>query len=373
MQSDPGPKETPTRPSTSKMTEALKSTPHNRGSAVRSENLQHTGVQVLDVRPWIARDVERAQLCKIDAMLDFLLRRCWEQKNGSSPNLKPPSAEKLRDLCLKTVLPICNGKPVNGVKTTDIKGHLGDYAEALVEKARYKPFISAFNIALEALRHTRVAGLPDEYGEPIIFQQNDPSEMHQTHRGRTSRRKPDVVIIPTKISKRVVTEELLSKKGTRSEQATRARKAAQIKTAPWIEYAREHAAQKPPSRLNWEDILGVIEFKSKGQKLKEPPTSYPVPARELPSDYYLSTADLKALEPADDAEMINEMIDPQGTSAPGEVPPSSEANARSDAPNSGTRTKSATSASKLKRRSIPPEPSNASVEQGGKAHRKSQC
>ncbi|KAH7923181.1 hypothetical protein BV22DRAFT_1036642, partial [Leucogyrophana mollusca] len=309
MESEQGPEKTPTRPSTSKVasqTDTLKSTPHNRGSAVRSDHIAHTGVQVSDIRPWIARDVERAQVCNADALLDLLLQRLSEQNPRASPDQQPPPAKELRDRCLAAVLPICNGEPIkngaNSITTSAIKTHLQNYANLLIEKDRYKPWVSAFNIALEALRHTAVDGLPaakEADGEQIIFQQNDPAEMRQQHRGRETRRKPDVVIVPTKISEKADPKPPQNPNGIGTRKPKR---------STWLEYALNYAVHKPSLSMEWKDILSVVEFKSKRHKLQGPPASYPIQGYEAPQGIYLSTDALRLLDPPEDAEAVDPAV-----------------------------------------------------------------
>ncbi|KAH7917955.1 hypothetical protein BV22DRAFT_1042084 [Leucogyrophana mollusca] len=310
MQPEQGPEKTPTRPSSSKLgsqTEILKSTPNNRGSAVRSDHIAYTGAQ-----PWIGRDVEKTQNCDIDSLLDVLLLRCWKQHASGHPSsnqTKPPPAKELRDRCLQAVLPICNGQPIRStnrgeaaIETSAIRTHLLEYGRPLIEKDRYKPWILAFNIALEALRHTRVQGLPDESGDPIIFQQNDPSLIYQYHRGVKTCRKPDVVIVPTEVSKAAFEDGWA--------------------THAWSEHAANYAWQNPGKdtsageerSLQWKDILSVIEFKSTKRQLTEPPASYTIQQDGAPVIPYLSTEYLRSLDSTEDTEAA---IPPATSAAPG--------------------------------------------------------
>ncbi|KAH7920991.1 hypothetical protein BV22DRAFT_1198538 [Leucogyrophana mollusca] len=245
---------------------------------------------------------ESTQICDVDSLLDALLLRCWEQNPTDHPSpdqKKPPPAKELRDRCLQAVLPICNGQPVTStnrgeaaIKTSAIRTHLQEYAGPLIDTDRYRAWISACNIALEALRHTRVQGLPDESGDPIIFQQNDPSLINQNHRGTTTCRKPDVVIVPTEVSKE--------------------------HTANYAWQSPEKAKCAGEERsLQWKDILSFVEFKSTKRQLTEAPTSYTIQQDEAPATSYLSMEYLKSLDSTEDAEAF---IPPATSATPGSSP-----------------------------------------------------
>ncbi|KAG2052904.1 hypothetical protein BDR06DRAFT_914512, partial [Suillus hirtellus] len=93
---DPTVHKTPSRNSTlSADSEAgLKSTPLSVGSAVVSEHISTVGVEVSNVRPWIARDVQNSEKCEADTMLQELLARC----TGSSQYLSVSEKSKLLDV-----------------------------------------------------------------------------------------------------------------------------------------------------------------------------------------------------------------------------------------------------------------------------------
>ncbi|KAG1806011.1 hypothetical protein EV424DRAFT_1350885 [Suillus variegatus] len=63
------------------------------GSAVVSEHISTVGVEVSNVRPWIARDVQNSEKCEADTMLQELLARC----TGSSQYLSVSEKSKLLD------------------------------------------------------------------------------------------------------------------------------------------------------------------------------------------------------------------------------------------------------------------------------------
>ncbi|KAG2052907.1 hypothetical protein BDR06DRAFT_1021720 [Suillus hirtellus] len=92
---DPTVHKTPSRNSTlSADSEAgLKSTPLSVSSAVVSEHISTVGVEVSNVRPWIARDVQNSEKCKADTMLQEILARC----TGSSQYLSVSEKSKLLD------------------------------------------------------------------------------------------------------------------------------------------------------------------------------------------------------------------------------------------------------------------------------------
>ncbi|KAH7918214.1 hypothetical protein BV22DRAFT_1051880, partial [Leucogyrophana mollusca] len=250
----------------------------------------------------MARDVESTQICDVDSLLDTLLQRCWEQNATDHPppnQTKPPPAKELRDRCLQAVLPICNGQPIRitnrgegAIKTSAIRTHLQEYAGPLIDTDRYRAWISAFNIALDALRHTRVQGLPDESGDPIIFQQNDPSLITQYDRGMTTCRKPDVVIVPTEVSKAAF-EDGWATRGCSEHAANYA----------WQRPGEDKCAGEERS-LQWKDILSFIEFKSTRHQLTEPPASYTIQQDVAPATLYLSTEYLQSLDPTEDTEAV---------------------------------------------------------------------
>ncbi|KAH7920984.1 hypothetical protein BV22DRAFT_1073079 [Leucogyrophana mollusca] len=285
---------------------------------------------------------ESTQICDVDSLLDTLLLRCWKQNatDHPSPNqTKPPPAKELRDRCLRAVLPICNGQPVTStnrgepaIKTSAIRTHLQEYAGPLIETDRYRPWISACNIALEALRHTHVQGLPDESGDPIIFQQNDPSLSNQYDRGMTTRRKPDVVIVPTEVSRAWTTRGC-------------------------SEHAANYAWQRPGEDksageercLQWKDILSVVEFKSTKRQLTEPPASYTIQQDEAPAIPYSSTEYLQSLDPTEDTEAA---IPPATSAAPGSTPMGQTENGTSSTKD-GSRTTTSASTRQSTREVIP--------------------
>ncbi|KAG1789523.1 uncharacterized protein HD556DRAFT_776301 [Suillus plorans] len=71
----------------------LKSTSLAVGSAVVSEHISTVGVEVNNVRPWIARDVQNWEKCEAGMMLQEPLARC----TGSSQYLSVSEKSKLLD------------------------------------------------------------------------------------------------------------------------------------------------------------------------------------------------------------------------------------------------------------------------------------
>ncbi|KAG2352743.1 hypothetical protein BDR07DRAFT_1436180 [Suillus spraguei] len=146
---------TNTPPRNSGLPAELKSTPHAVGSAVVSEHIDTLGVNVDDVHPWIGRDVKNYK--------NQLLEMCTSQ------SLPPSQKSTLFDTSLEAVLHLCNGRG----KAQTIKKHLTEFSA---------------NWALRGLEKVNVPGIP------ILFHVNDPSLIHQKHQGKTSIRKPDVVV-----------------------------------------------------------------------------------------------------------------------------------------------------------------------------------
>lgn len=161
----------------------LNSTPQAAGTAAMSEHLSAVGLGIDDLRPWIARDIEDYKEADIDKMLAELLLRCTDTS-------KPTDKSTLLENSLKAVLDICN----DGT----IQGHMGTLLGSTNEQGMYKPFIEAANYALCELSTLNVPGLVPlkaEDDHEILFHQNDPSHIYQTHQGEQSLRKPDIVIV----------------------------------------------------------------------------------------------------------------------------------------------------------------------------------
>ncbi|KAG2121602.1 hypothetical protein DEU56DRAFT_94241 [Suillus clintonianus] len=236
--------QTPAR--NSALSSNLKSTPHAVGSATVSENISTVGVQVSDVRPWISHDVRNFKECKADEMLQTLLERCTD----SSQSL-PKKSPTLLEISLKAVLPLCNG---DAAPTRKIKKHLSNFCKPNVEKKTYSPFVEAANSALDELENVNVPGIPafeKNSKTNILFHVNDPSIIEQCHQGKTSTRKPDVVVVSYESASNAI--------------------AAGKSTG-----VRKSACKRPDKRFQWMNIRSTLEFKRPNSKrsLAGPPPAY---------------------------------------------------------------------------------------------------
>ncbi|KAG1774541.1 hypothetical protein EV702DRAFT_1032067 [Suillus placidus] len=229
----------------------LNSTPLAVGSAAISEHISAVGVDVRDVRPWIARDVEDYQECAVDKMLEELLYHC---KDDSKPL---PDKSTLLDDSLKAVLPICN----EGNDAQIIKNHLVTLVNCTIEPPMYAPFIKAANCALGRLSELDAPGLvpykAQKDSENILFHLNDPSFIYQTHQGKKSKRKPDVVVVSHATAKKVGK--------------------SKAKTI------YEAGLCKPTRKFEWTEVRTTVEFKH------TKPVSPPGPP---PATYAVKTYDI---------------------------------------------------------------------------------
>jgi hypothetical protein len=105
----------------------------------------------------------------------------------------------------------------------------------------------------------------------IICQVND-HPIHQDHQERTSRRKPDVLILLFNRAFEASSEENCH--------------------MGHDEFRLTSAATRPESRLFWEDILACIEFKRPTKKLAKPPPSYEV------KEYTPTDPEFRCVEPS---------------------------------------------------------------------------
>ncbi|KAG1805113.1 uncharacterized protein HD556DRAFT_1437275 [Suillus plorans] len=259
---DPTVHKTPPRNSTlSADSEAgLKSTPLAVGSAAVSEHISTVGVEVNDVRPWIARDVQNFEKCKADTMLQELLARC----TGSSQNLSGSQKSKLLETALNAVLPICNV----GAVAQEIKGHLTNFCDIEREPLTYAPFVKAANCALRELSKVNVDGIPAfkvDDKTNVLLHVNDPKPIYQDHQDKQSERKPDVVVV--------------------SHQTALGMKAHQTQESQVL---TETACKSPKDNFQWTDVRSTLELKRPRKFLTHPPsvykTDYVVPS---PSAQYM--------------------------------------------------------------------------------------
>ncbi|KAG1739397.1 uncharacterized protein EDB91DRAFT_1248752 [Suillus paluster] len=250
----PSSSSTPPRPNVPAhdATSSMKTTPNSRGAATVSEHIGLVGVEIEKIRPWVQHDIERAEPCRVDAMLQVLLQRVSLDAETEQPDLL--------GRCLKAVLPVCNGaagkKPDGYLHSSGIKDALDTYVLKGVEEDFYEPFVKATNIALAFLEDVKVDGMRGASREPqIIFQKND-KNMTQSHQNTTARRKPDVVILPLQSSLNAFP--------------------ADHKLMGDGEHSVENAPRKPAEQLLWKDALAVVEFKRKKKILPEPRSAYKV-------------------------------------------------------------------------------------------------
>ncbi|KAG1807196.1 hypothetical protein EV424DRAFT_248780 [Suillus variegatus] len=130
----------------------------------------------------------------------------------------------------------------------------------------------------------------------IIFQVND-HPIHQDHQDRTSKRKPDIVILPYACAFAGLPEE------NRDMGAD--------------DYKLISAATKPKKKLFWKDVLACVEFKRPTKKLSQCPLSYEVapykpthpeyrrvepPETDTPAIAAVDSAQTPATLPVPDAE-----------------------------------------------------------------------
>ncbi|KAG2102560.1 uncharacterized protein F5147DRAFT_615986 [Suillus discolor] len=238
----------------------LKSTPLAVGSAAVSEHISTVGVEVNDVRPWIARDVQNFEKCKADTMLQELLARC----TGSSQNLSGSQKSKLLETALNAVLPICNV----GAVAQEIKGHLTDFCDIEREPSTYAPFVKAANCALRELSKVNVDGIPAfkvDDKTNVLLHVNDPKPIYQDHQDKQSERKPDLVVVSHQTA--------LGKKSHETQES-------QVFT--------ETACKSPKDNFQWTDVRSTLELKRPRKFLTHPPsvytTDYVVPS---PSAQYM--------------------------------------------------------------------------------------
>ncbi|KAI6164000.1 hypothetical protein EDD17DRAFT_409069 [Pisolithus thermaeus] len=116
------------------------------------ESTRGVGVQVANVHPWIARDVEKFVEISIDAMLKAFLVDC---------DLGSSDEHVLFENCLEAVLPICNGSFQAmdlEVNVSDVQYHLHEHSKKYNENEDelYTDFVKAANSALRCPQSLRV-------------------------------------------------------------------------------------------------------------------------------------------------------------------------------------------------------------------------
>ncbi|KAF8881762.1 hypothetical protein BD779DRAFT_1473240 [Infundibulicybe gibba] len=219
----------PTTPQRVGQISSLKSTPNSNGTAVTSE---HLGIPIVDaVSPALFEDIRNHEKRPVGVVLGAFLALCLD-KTKANNNIKP---EDLLKKCLKVVLPICN--EIN----SQLRFYLKEYASITSEETkRYKPFVFAFNHALEKLQAAECDELRSPSELNIMFHRNDPKYIIGTHDGGKSSRKPDV------------------------NQAGRPFRASGY---TWKGFAYKIAGEHPRGNFDWGGIASSQEFKKKKKKI----------------------------------------------------------------------------------------------------------
>ncbi|KAG1772481.1 hypothetical protein EV702DRAFT_1033620 [Suillus placidus] len=238
---------TNTPPRNSGLPADLKSTPHAVGSAVVSEHIDTLGVNVSDVHPWIGRDVKNFEQCGADEMLEQLLEMCIDP----SQSLPPSQKSALLDTSLEAVLHLCNGSGV----ARKIKQHLIEFCDVESEKPSYSGFVQAANTALRALEKVKVPGIPDFNNDEetkILFHVNDPAIISQTHQGKKSIRKPDIVVVSYESAAGIIPEG----------------KSTNVYQSACKEPTQDH------ENFQWTQVRTTLELKRPKDRLPHPPSTY---------------------------------------------------------------------------------------------------
>ncbi|KAI6002349.1 hypothetical protein EDC04DRAFT_1050041 [Pisolithus marmoratus] len=104
--------------------------------------------------------------------------------------------------CLETVFPICNGSfEAKGLKVnpSGVKHHLKAYSEKyhMNENEIYPGFVQAVNAAFPCLQLLHAPNVrPCSHSSVYFHCVNDPSLLMQSHRGKVSQCKPDIILVP---------------------------------------------------------------------------------------------------------------------------------------------------------------------------------
>ncbi|KAG1754740.1 uncharacterized protein EDB91DRAFT_1076846 [Suillus paluster] len=253
--SQPNSSSTPPHPNVpAQAVSSIKTTPNSRGAATVSEHIGLVGTRVNQVRPWVQRDIEKAERCHIDKMLEVLLQRASLDPKTEQPDLL--------GRCLQAILSVCNWTATPAGKAPDkdfhsscIKDALDKYVLKGVEEDYYEPFITATNIALACLDNIKIEGMRATSGKPdIVLQMND-IEMTQSHQNTTLQQRPDVVILPLQSSLDAFQD------GDIFGDA---------------EHILKNTIKEPKAKLLWKNVLALIEFKRKMKKYLRVPSSYDV-------------------------------------------------------------------------------------------------
>ncbi|KAF8122574.1 hypothetical protein EV363DRAFT_1301083 [Boletus edulis] len=241
----------------------LQSTPQSKGSATISEHISTVGVHVSDIRPWVTKDVENFQECSFDEMLKDFLVDCSDRPQESFDGAH---RTRLFKECMNTVFPIYNGeaqgKNQGDIRLSKLKENLVTYSEVhgKHENELYPLFMTVANVALQYLQELEIDDLrpPKDVDDDssVCFHVHDPSLLKQSHRGKTSDRKPDVVVY-------LGADSLLE----------------------------GHVLTKAPDKkLGWRNVRTFVEFKRSTKKMAVPPDRYTLKEITPPQQHeYLRT------------------------------------------------------------------------------------
>ncbi|KAH0825992.1 hypothetical protein J3R83DRAFT_7461 [Lanmaoa asiatica] len=242
----------------------LHSTPQSLGSAARGKDLANNGVKAEDVHPWIARDIEYAETCELDLMLQSCLLDCMADDQTME------DATSLFKKCLNLVLPICNGEAMD---SKEIGKQLAAYCTAKYETELYPRFTRAANTALICLRNLAIDGLRDAPKKDTdqLFFHVGRRQIAQSYQEQRSIRKPDVVLVS----------------------------AADFKSDSATDSKRSDDADKSPKKnFQWRSVRAAVEFKYR-RGLKAPPSTYTV--QYTTPSHHASQKSTDGIEPENDS------------------------------------------------------------------------
>jgi hypothetical protein len=129
------------------------------------------------------------------------------------------------------------------------------------EVDRYKPFIWAWNYALQELGRLDDLPLRPPSALQLLFHRNDPMVVMAEHSGHKSHRKPDVVLVPLTAARKALDPDV---------------------TGNWADFALNTATSAPQHNFDWNCIYLTAELKRKKDKLTFPPSTFPPALRLIP-------------------------------------------------------------------------------------------
>ncbi|KZV59384.1 hypothetical protein PENSPDRAFT_695192 [Peniophora sp. CONT] len=196
------------------------------------------------VSPWIRDDLESYLSVDADRFLKVFLRKV----------VKNPPVDLDHDLLLNDCL---NAVTQAVCSDANVKGHLQSYCKEENELARYKPFVMAFNRALQLLSGVHSAGaltLQDASGMLPLFSRNDPIYIANRYP------EPDKAELETGLKPDVVMVSLAAGRVRHNKNAS----------TSWDDLAFGKAGEKPPKKselpagakkFTWQHVLMSVEFK----------------------------------------------------------------------------------------------------------------